>query len=445
MPDNLSIPNFAPKIMIWIGYTTIYREGGKQFARAAQTMAREKEESGRVVLCEAVESKGEFLEAMRRIEESGERIDELHFIGHSGVFGIMFGSRQWPEQFSPHEWRTASIPFAPNANAFFHACRTSRWFTRFFAETFQVRTHGYYWYTCFSRSPSRFLPDHSSQSSAPLYVISIKGKKSHGLIGSALKYSGIAKPEPMVAFDPEATVPDRSYDAVSRLYDKTFADITVREDEWSWLGKHLPTKQPLRALDIGCGNGALLAELSSKLTLGVGVDASKEMVERARERFKDQKQLQFAQVTEPRLPFDDQSFDVVLSFMSFRYLDWDPIMAEIRRVLAPGGKILIVDMAASPFRLRESFAFIRSKIRHARGRRKHPEFAQNLEALVSHPDWKEMVRYNPARAEHEYRWYLASRFPEGTIETLNIGWTHRLLAFDSGPLQPGETAPLSYP
>ena len=31
-------------------------------------------------------------------------------------------------------------------------------------------------------------------------------------------------------------------------------------------------------------------------------------------------------------------------------LDWDLIIAEMRRVLAPGGRILIVDMAASPVR-----------------------------------------------------------------------------------------------
>ena len=426
--------------MIWIGYTTLYREGGEGFARAARTMTREKEAEGASVVCER-----EFAEAMRRLEEKGEKIDELHFIGHSGVYGIMFGTRQWPEQFSPHEWRTLSIPFAANARAFFHACRTSRWFARFFAQIFGVRTYGYYWYTCFSRSPDRFVRDRSGNEESPLYVISIKGKKSHGLIGSVLKYSGIADPEPMIPFDPEERNPDTGYDAVSDFYDRTFADITVREDEWKWLKEHISRGKPLRVLDIGCGNGALLAELSPELETGVGVDASGEMIGRGRKRFEHLGNLRFEQITEPRLPFEDQSFDLVLSFMSFRYLDWDPIMQEIRRVLAPGGRILIVDMAAAPLRMRESLAFLRSVVRHRLGRRRHPEFARNLAALVSHPDWKRMVRYNPARAEHEYRWYLSSRFPDGNIDVLNIGWTHRLLAFDSGPLEIGETKPLTYP
>ena len=431
--------------MIWIVYTTIYREGGSKFARVARTMKQEKEASGRPVRCEAIESKGEFLAALKEIEERGENIDELHFIGHSGVYGIMFGSRAWPEQFSPHEWRTTSIPFAKGASAYFHACRTSRWFARFFAQTFGVQTYGYYWYTSFSRSSSRFLPDRSDNPESPLYVISIKGKKSHGLPGTFLKYSGIAKPEPMIGFLPEKSNPDRSYDVVSQLYDRTFVDITVREDEWNWLRKHLPGDRSLRVLDIGCGNGSLLAELASDIGEGIGVDASAEMIERARERFGKHSNLRFEQITGPDLPFEERSFDLVLSFMSFRYLDWDPIMKEIRRVLAPGGRILIVDMAAAPFRFRESFSLLRSKARHWKSRRRHPEFARNLHTLVSHPDWKKMVQYNPARAEHEYRWYLKSRFPEGRIETLNLGWTHRLLAFDSGPLQPGTTEPLSYP
>lgn len=435
--------------MIWIGYTTLYREGGEKFARAAQTLAREKEieHPGVPVRCQAVESKSEFRDAMARIAEEGEEITELHFIGHSGVYGIMFGSTAWPEQFSPYEWRNLSIPFAQDAEAFFHACRTSRWFAPFFARTFGVRASGYYWYTCFSLSPDRFLWDRlkGERSDAPLYVISISGKKSHGLLGSAMKYSGLARPEQMRSFTPEQAEPDTSYDGVAALYDEAFADITVREDEWAWLFPRILANPGQRVLDIGCGNGSLLAALASHIASGVGVDTSPKMIEGARQRFGSVSNLRFETIPQPSLPFDDSSFDLVISFMSFRYLDWDPIMAEIRRVLAPGGRLFIVDMAAAPVRSREAFAFIRSKGRHRMQRRRHPGFYSKLQRLVSHPGWEQMLRYNPVRAEHEYRWYLKSRFPQGAIEVLNVGWTHRLLAFDSGPLQPGKTPPLTYP
>ena len=81
-------------------------------------------------------------------------------------------------------------------------------------------------------------------------------------------------------------------------------------------------------LDIGCGNGALLLQLGGRVARGVGVDASAGMIERARRRAAGRGNLEFVQVTEPRLPFPDASFDVVTSLLSFRYLDWDPVTME---------------------------------------------------------------------------------------------------------------------
>src|SRR5205085_11281264 len=117
------------------------------------------------VRCESVESKADFLKAMQRIRSEGELLNEFHFIGHSGMYGIMFGTTAWPEQFSPHEWRSISLPFAPDAKAYFHACRSARWFAPFFARTFGVTTYGYYWYTTFSLHPSKFRWEWHTKSS----------------------------------------------------------------------------------------------------------------------------------------------------------------------------------------------------------------------------------------------------------------------------------------
>ena len=169
------------------------------------------------------------------------------------------------------------------------------------------------------------------------------------------------------------------------------------------------------------------------------------MVARATARAHAHPRLAFHALREPRLPFPDASFDVITSFLSFRYLDWDPIVAEMQRVLAPGGRILIVDMVEKAPGLREAPLLARSAalhiLRHARDRR----FVRDVRALTSHPDWKTMLRYNPVRAEHEYRWYLESRFPGEKLVTLNVGRTHRLVAFDSGPRRPDPVLPMTYP
>lgn len=56
-----------------------------------------------------------------------------------------------------------------------------------------------------------------------------------------------------------------------------------------------------------------------------------------------------------------------------------------------------------------------------------------------------MLQHNPIRAEHEYRWYFGSRFPERELQTLTTTRSARVVAFDSGPLAKGQTTPLSYP
>ncbi len=432
--------------MILILYTTLYREGGDKFARAAQTLAAEKRRAhpDAVVRAQAVESKADVVAQFRAAEEAGEPIRELHFVGHSGMYGPMFRTRAIPEQFSPHEWRTLRIPFAPGAAAWFHACRTARWFAPFFARTFGVPAHGYHWYTTVSLRPDRFRWERLAlRRDPPLYILGCPGRKSHGLLGSLGKYATGAA-EAMKRFDPLPPEGDPTYDSVAPLYDEVFEDITVREDEWRWLDATLPPG-PLRVLDVGCGNGALLMQLGGRVAHGVGVDASAGMIERARMRAAGRPELEFVRIDGPVLPFPDDSFDVVTSLLSFRYLDWDPIMNEIRRVLRPGGRLLVVDMVTAPVRWRETPRLLAGKAREYTGRVRRRPFAQRLRRMVTDPRWQTMLRYNPIRAEHEMKWYLESRFPGRRVETLNVGWNARVLAFDSGPVQPGDVPPQSYP
>jgi ubiquinone/menaquinone biosynthesis C-methylase UbiE len=437
--------------MIWIGYTTHYREGSGEFARAASTLKDDlaRRHGKPTTVLEPLRRKADFVASMQRIADAGKRIEELHFIGHSGMYGIMFGTRRWPEQFSPHEWRSLRIPFADGASAYFHACRSARWFAPFFARTFGVRALGHQGYTTVSTRPDRFrfeglLP----RRGGPLYLISVPGRKTHGLLGAVSKYTLSPRAIPMRACEPDRAS-NTGYDSVAELYDRAFADIRVRDDEWRWLCQRLDQAFPRagrapRVLDLGCGNGALLQALAGRIELGIGVDVSNAMVERARSRASGHP-LRFETISGPNLPFADQSFDVVTSFLSFRYLDWDPVLCEIRRVLSPGGRLLIVDMVEKPLAWSDTRLAVRSFVNHWRRRQRDRRFTRDLQALTTHGAWRHLLEHNPIRAEHEYRWYLESRFPGRRVETLNLSRRARLVAFDSGALEPGAPPPMSFP
>jgi SAM-dependent methyltransferase len=437
----------VPDKVIVIVYTTLYRKGGSQFPIVARTLARERQENGSASesVVQAVESKREVLHIFEEVRAAGKRISEFHFVGHSGMYGPMFGTVAFPEQFSPYEWQTTDIPFSEDAAAYFHCCRSARWFAPFFARTFKIRAFGFFWYTTFSLNKTRYRYAGSDVSMERLYTIGCKGRRSHGVGASLLKFSGLMPAEEMKIFQPLSPTVDPSYDQVAGLYDEAFADITVRRDEWQWLNAHLPVDQQLRVLDIGCGNGALLNALSTRIRYGAGIDESEAILQRARQRNADLPNLEFQKISSPSLPFAAASFDVVISLMSFRYLDWDPLLREVKRVAKPGGKFLIVDMVTDPVRRSEYPQLLKDKLRTMLRQQSNSQFNANLQRLVTHPDWKRMLEYNPIRSEHEMKWYLESRFPRHKLEILNLGWNARTVAFDSGPVERGVEAKLSYP
>ena len=111
----------------------------------------------------------------------------------------------------------------------------------------------------------------------------------------------------------------------------------------------LPPSGLGRALDIGTGTGWLLELLAPRLEAGLGVDASRAMLALARSRLSrpDLAHLAVRQADMYRLPLPDQAFDLVLLGMVLHYAE-DPAaaLAEAARVLRPGGRLVVIDLAA---------------------------------------------------------------------------------------------------
>jgi ubiquinone/menaquinone biosynthesis C-methylase UbiE len=95
-----------------------------------------------------------------------------------------------------------------------------------------------------------------------------------------------------------------------------------------------------RALDVGCGTGEFTAALADAGASAVGVDVAEAALQRARARHPS---LDFRLVPiEGPLPFEDNSFDVVWASEVIEHVtDTARWLSEIRRVLAPRGRLLV--------------------------------------------------------------------------------------------------------
>jgi SAM-dependent methyltransferase len=96
-----------------------------------------------------------------------------------------------------------------------------------------------------------------------------------------------------------------------------------------------------RFVDLGCGLGAALEHAAATGAETAGIDPSTAMVERAARRVPGADvRLGSAEI----IPFEDDRFTAALAVSTFHHwADHEAGLAEVRRVLSPGGRLLIVE------------------------------------------------------------------------------------------------------
>ena len=133
------------------------------------------------------------------------------------------------------------------------------------------------------------------------------------------------------------------YKYLSRVYDQVNPFIwteEMRDDALSLLD----IEEEMTVLDVGCGTGFATEGLLEHVDEVYALDQSEHQLAQAYEKFgKHAPPVHFHRGDAERLPFATDTFDVVWSSGSIEY--WpNPILAlrEFRRVLKPGGQVLVV-------------------------------------------------------------------------------------------------------
>ena len=192
----------------------------------------------------------------------------------------------------------------------------------------------------------------------------------------------------------------------SRLYDVTGGWL-IRTTDAEILARAAVAPGD-RVLDVGTGPGYLALAASNLVGPdggAVGIDASPEMIDRARTRAARQgSRAEYLVAAAESLPFDDHTFDVVVSRLVFHHLPGDvkaAALSEMARVLKPGGRILIVDMASPTARGAHHL------LAHVLG--KHPDTGADLPALIHGAGFEDLTT---GRLMHGMLTGVAARNPQ---------------------------------
>lgn len=120
--------------------------------------------------------------------------------------------------------------------------------------------------------------------------------------------------------------------------------FSSNKDGWyNWVFRNMDLNKKCRVLEIGCGNGALWLKNLNNIDIDIDItltDICQDMIDEAKGNLeKYNKNLSFKRINPNDIPFEDESFDIVIANHILFYMnDLDKVLSEIHRVLKKKGQ-----------------------------------------------------------------------------------------------------------
>ena len=144
-------------------------------------------------------------------------------------------------------------------------------------------------------------------------------------------------------------VPALRFPALTGIYDPVIRATTREDTSRGRLVDGLDLEPGQQVLDLACGTGTLAVKIAERYPQArvTGVDGDPEILRRARAKAKAAgASIAFDEALSTELPYEAQAFDRVTATLFFHHLttrDKARTLAEVRRVLRPGGELHVAD------------------------------------------------------------------------------------------------------
>jgi len=132
------------------------------------------------------------------------------------------------------------------------------------------------------------------------------------------------------------------FNQVAAVYDAGRELPPESMDEWRRaIARHLPGRSELPAVDVGCGTGRFTSAIAAWFDVEVvGIDTAAEMLAVAHSR-KARERVSYLLGRAEHLPLRDSACDFAWLSTVIHHLDLAAVVLELRRVLRPGGTVLV--------------------------------------------------------------------------------------------------------